>query len=365
MCGPYFVRPSFDIIAVLVAMKMPLHAAISPIRKLAATLGAWPAASCVGAAALVAPLVGALLTALLAALLAVPARPQTPAATTPAAAAGAAGIEAPAVAPAPHVAPAGARPGETAAPMIGSDCAGGVGISGTAASVIDGRTFLFTDGREMRLAAIETPPLASPDTAREDAGIAAKAALEALVLHRPVVVRPAGAAPDRYGRLIVYAIAAAPETFVQREMLAQGYALQSPAAAAPGCRSLLRAAERSARAAKLGLWGNPYYEVKQADNPADVLAGRGRFAVVAGLVASVRESGGIVYVNFGRRWSEDFTVTILKRNERLFAGAGLAPSKLAGRRIEVRGWIEERGGPAIEAARPEQIELVETARKAK
>jgi endonuclease YncB( thermonuclease family) len=347
MCEQCPVRPSFDIIPVLLAMKMPSHAATSPIRNLAATLGAWPAASCVGAAALVAP------------LLAVPARPQTPAV------AAAAGIEAPAVAPAPHVALAGARPGETVAPMIGSDCAGGVGISGTAASVIDGRTFLFADGREMRLAAIETPPLASPDTAREDAGIAAKAALEALVLHRPVVVRPAGTASDRYGRLIVYAIAAAPETFVQREMLAQGYALLSPGVAAPGCRSLLRAAERSARAAKLGLWGDPYYEVKQADNPADVLAERGRFAVVAGLVASVRESGGIVYVNFGRRWSEDFTVTILKRNERLFAGAGLAPSKLAGRRIEVRGWIEERGGPAIEAARPEQIELVETARNAK
>ena len=29
------------------------------------------------------------------------------------------------------------------------------------------------------------------------------------------------------------------------------------------------------------------------------------------------------------------------------------------------GWIEERGGPAIESARPEQIELVETARQAR
>lgn len=234
-------------------------------------------ASCVGAAALAAMLV------------AVPARPETPAATAPTVAAGI------------------ARPAAVPAPRIGSDCAGEIGISGTAASVIDGRTFLFGDGREMRLAAIETPPLASPDTAREDAGIAAKAALEALLLHRPVVVRPAGTASDRYGRLIVYAFAAAPETFVQREMLAQGYALLSPAAAEPRCRSLLRVAERSARTAKPGLWGDPYYEVKQADNPADVLAERGRFAVVAGLVASVRESGGIVYMNFGRRWSEDFT----------------------------------------------------------
>jgi len=79
---------------------------------------------------------------------------------------------------------------------------------------------------------------------------------------------------------------------------------------------------------------------------------------VEGRVASVRESGGIVYLNFGRHWSEDFTVTILKRNERVFAGAGLTPKALTGRHVEVRGWIEERGGPAIEAVRPEQIEVV-------
>jgi hypothetical protein len=49
----------------------------------------------------------------------------------------------------------------------------------------------------------------------------------------------------------------------------------------------------------------------------------------------------------------------LKRNERIFAAAGREPKKLEGRRIRVRGWIEERGGPWIEASRPEQIEIVE------
>ena len=96
-----------------------------------------------------------------------------------------------------------------------------------------------------------------------------------------------------------------------------------------------------------------------ADNPADVQAKRGRFALVEGKVVSVRESGATIYVNFGRRWTEDFTVTILKRNERSFAAAGVEPKRLSGRRVRVRGWIEERGGPWIEATRPEQIELID------
>ena len=99
--------------------------------------------------------------------------------------------------------------------------------------------------------------------------------------------------------------------------------------------------------------------MKQADHPSDVLAERGHFALVEGKVASVRPSGATIYVNFGRRWSEDFTVTILKRNERSFAAAGIDPNKLAGRRVRVRGWIEQRGGPWIEAARPEQIEVAD------
>jgi hypothetical protein len=96
-----------------------------------------------------------------------------------------------------------------------------------------------------------------------------------------------------------------------------------------------------------------------ADSPADVLAEKGHFALVEGNVMSVRERGATIYVNFGRRWTEDFTVTISKRNERSFAAAGLEPKKLAGRRVRVRGWIEERGGPWIEAARPEQIEFAD------
>ena len=93
--------------------------------------------------------------------------------------------------------------------------------------------------------------------------------------------------------------------------------------------------------------------------PTDVLAELGHFALVEGKVVSVRESGATIYVNFGRRWSTDFTVTILKRNARNFTAAGIEPKTLAGRRVRVRGWIEERGGPWIEAVRPEQIELTD------
>src|SRR5258707_390670 len=135
----------------------------------------------------------------------------------------------------------------------------------------------------------------------------------------------------------------------------------SAVVARPGevvCMAELRAAERAARMAKLGLWADPRYFYKPAENPGEIAAERGRFTLVEGKVVSVRESGGTIYVNFGRRWSQDFTVTISKRHERIFAAAGLEPQKLSGRRVVVRGWVEERGGPWIEPPTPDQIEIV-------
>jgi hypothetical protein len=64
-------------------------------------------------------------------------------------------------------------------------------------------------------------------------------------------------------------------------------------------------------------------------------------------------------VNFGRWWTRDLSVVILRRNRRSFAAAGIEPQRLQGRRIRVRGFIEERRGPVIEADPPEQIEFAD------
>ncbi len=127
----------------------------------------------------------------------------------------------------------------------------------------------------------------------------------------------------------------------------------------PDCRADLLAQERKARAAKLGLWSDPVYDIRQADDPAMIGSARGEFALVEGRVLSVRESGGTIYVNFGRRWSEDFTATIPKRLESHFTAASLAPQSLSGRLVRIRGIVEARGGPWIEVVRPEQIEFAE------
>ena len=87
---------------------------------------------------------------------------------------------------------------------VAPGCGGDAVSRGEAARVVDGRSFVAADGREVRLAGIETllPVPGDEDEARVAAALAARTALEKLVLHREVVVRSIGA--DRYGRLIGY-----------------------------------------------------------------------------------------------------------------------------------------------------------------
>jgi endonuclease YncB( thermonuclease family) len=258
-------------------------------------------------------------------------------------------------------------PGTQAAAADAPACGGEVIATAAVVRVIDGRTFVLDDGREVRLAGIDVAALPDADGPQsgETVGSRAKAALESVLGGGPVTLKRLGATSDRYGRVLAQAFVAGDkgERWVQAEMVGAGYARVSPRIGDRVCAATLIARERAARDAKLGLWAEPYYVMQKAEDHAAVATQRGRFTLVEGRVLSVRESGGTIYVNFGRRWSEDFTVTIAKRNVRLFTAAGLEPKKLQGRLVRIRGWIEERGGPWIDASRPEQIEVVEAKAK--
>jgi endonuclease YncB( thermonuclease family) len=234
------------------------------------------------------------------------------------------------------------------APAIAGGCAFEPQGEGRVDAVVDDTSFRLSDGREVRLAGIES---ASSDKAT------GASALAAIVAGRDVVLRGEDDAPDRYGRQTALVFVAGSETSVQGQLLAQGEALVSAAIADKECASTLTAAEALARQAKRGAWADPA-AIKNAESPGDILAGIGRFALVEGKVLSVRQAGATTYLNFGRSWTRDFAVTISRRLLPSFEAAGIVLKSLENRRIRVRGWVEARAGPRIELLRVGQIELL-------
>jgi endonuclease YncB( thermonuclease family) len=216
---------------------------------------------------------------------------------------------------------------------------------GRVSAVIDARTFRMEDGREVRLAGIETAAMTN-----------GAAALGALVAGRNVTLSGDTDAPDRYGRQPAYVFVDRAEASVQNRLLAQGDALVSGNVTAKACAAELSGAEAAARRTRRGIWADSA-AIKNAESPGDILARIGQFTVVEGKVLSVRQAGATTYINFGRRWTRDFAVTISRRVLPAFEAAGFSLKSLENKRIRVRGWIEARGGPRIEALQVGQIEM--------
>ena len=225
-------------------------------------------------------------------------------------------------------------------------CKGVAMGAGTVAAVRDGRTILLADGREVRLAGIE-------------AGDDARAALQSLLGERNLRLEQLGPERDRYGRLVALVYTEDREPSVQQTMLEQGRARVSPRVGDRACADALLRAERAARTARRGLWGDPNFAPLRSQDAVRIAAARGEFTLVEGKVLSVRESGATIYLNFGRRWTRDFTVTIPKRLRREFTAAGIDPKQLEGRAVRIRGWVEQRSGPLVDVVVPEQIELTQ------
>jgi endonuclease YncB( thermonuclease family) len=234
--------------------------------------------------------------------------------------------------------------------------------TGTVASVIDGETLQLRDGRTVRLigAKAPRPPLNwrgdDPWPLVDDA----KVELEALALGKPVELGFGGRRSDRHGHLLaqVFVVAGGERLWLQQGMVGRGLARVYSFADNRACVAELLAAESEARAKRRGVWRTSAYRIV----PALDLERLGRlihtYQLVEGRVVAVGEGRIRIFLNFAQDWRRDFTLSVARKDLKVFAAAGLDLRALAGKRVRVRGTLVWRNGPTIEATHPEQIEFL-------
>ncbi|WP_271168736.1 thermonuclease family protein [Hansschlegelia plantiphila] len=224
---------------------------------------------------------------------------------------------------------------------------------------IDGDTVLLDDGREVRLAGVSAPktPLGrKPEEWPLDA--ASREALESAAGGQVLELRLASRPTDRYGRLVGFLapIEGPDHAGMAVALLAQGWLRTT--GEERDCGATLREAEGQAIARRLGLWSEPYYEVRNAEDGASLSSAAGRFVVAEGRVASVRQAAGRFYVNFGARWRDALSATLSEAALRRLGGLDALNVK-AGARLRVRGVVELRRGPTITVTEPGQIDRID------
>jgi len=188
-----------------------------------------------------------------------------------------------------------------------------------------------------------------PDSLRwPDAPEAASAAQAWLEDRRGarVTVIPRGQ-PDRWDRLRADLLIPEDEGDLAARLIEAGLAFADANEAEGLCRPTLRLVEDAARARGLGLWAAALPAAQ--DGPA-LRAKAGHFVVVEGRVRHVGERGARTYLDFAARGRDGLTVTVSKRTWRMMRARGLSAASLEGRRVRVRGLLEVRRSPTLEAA---------------
>ena len=126
--------------------------------------------------------------------------------------------------------------------------------------VVDGDTLVIDRGNgeeRLRYIGIDAPESVRPETPVEFMGVEAAVANATLVEGRELVLERDVSDTDRFGRLLRYAWLRDGDAWrlVNLELVAQGYAQAVSFPPDVRRQDLLRAAERDAREAGLGLWG--------------------------------------------------------------------------------------------------------------
>jgi micrococcal nuclease len=216
------------------------------------------------------------------------------------------------------------------------------------ARVLDGTRLELADGRRVRLAGLRVPD-------GEGHGEAARALLAELATGQAARLLPVASAHDRWGDLVAHLVRG-DGLWLQGALLEAGRAQVQTRPGEVARVAELRAAERRARQTGRGLWADP----AAAPRPADDAHGDiGSFRIVHGRVLRLSDTRTFVYLNFGADWRSDFTLRLDKAAAAALAAAlGEPLERLAGRRVEARGFLVEAGGPLIDVSHPEQIEVL-------
>ena len=225
--------------------------------------------------------------------------------------------------------------------------------------VVDGDTVRLKDGdADIRLIGLQAPKLSLGRKGFKDWPLAdeSRAALSALVMDREVTVRLGTSSRDRNGRILAHLVRD-DGLWVQGEMLRQGWARLYTFPDNRRLAAEMRAMETEARAERRGIWSHSFFAIRRAEDTA-LFGDRDTYQIVVGSVVDAARTKDRLYLNFGADFRNDFTVSVAKANWPAFDEEAMDLTALEGAKIEVRGWITLRGGPAIEANHPDQIEIL-------
>ncbi len=224
--------------------------------------------------------------------------------------------------------------------------------------VVNPYTLLLRDGTIARLSGIDIPHAVGDDIGTW--AVTARDILKDMLVGQRVVVYQTAdkyeGRVNRMGHALAHLERVDNKSWAQGTLLALGLARVKTSQRNADMAAQMLALEGKARVDKIGIWGDEGYGIL---TPDDAEAHIGEFVIVRGKIDSVALKKNRIFMNFGKNWRNDFTVTIPPEAKRGFSRQQLDPLGWGGRVVQVRGVLESINGPSMEIDHPQAIEFVE------
>ncbi|MEG3641536.1 thermonuclease family protein [Magnetococcus sp. PR-3] len=223
-------------------------------------------------------------------------------------------------------------------------------------AVVDGDTFTIFDVGRIRIMGIDTPEMESERNPAEPYALEAKKRAQYLLMNRghsvKLTLEKKGRKRDVYKRPLCY-VELPDGQDLGEVLLEEGLAIVYASGDLSRFKRYMKV-ERRARKAGVGAWEQGHWLIDHKEARGHV----GAYRIVRGQIQKVIKKGKWIYLNFGKNWREDFTISISHRDWQAYFRKTLGSFKdLKNQKVEVRGRIGWRNGPLIRAHHISQLQL--------
>lgn len=227
----------------------------------------------------------------------------------------------------------------------------------TVIEVINPLVLKLDDGRYIHLAGLDYPDLDYHNPG--SLSVTALRILGDFLKNKKVYIyqtpSPKIGRKNRLNHNIAHIVQVESNTWVQGMLLSLGVARTRSTQNNPEMTKQMLRLEDKARKNKNGMWEIPNYSVLTPEGAKKHI---GSYQIVEGTIQSAAMHKNRLYLNFGKNWRDDFTVSISAFDLKKFTRQKIYPKDWNGKHVRVRGWIESYNGPYMKIDHPERFEAL-------
>ena len=225
----------------------------------------------------------------------------------------------------------------------------------TVKRIIDPQTIQLSNGKIVSLVGIRFPDFNGQQIG--DLALTAQKVLKDMLEQEKVILhltpKKNWGRTNRMGHTLAHLERERDGAWVQGALLRLGLAQVMTGQRNPELAEQMYALEETARKEKLGIWEQTTI-INAEDTPSHINS----YQIIEGRVESVANKNNRIYINFGKDWRTDFTISIKSEDKRHFSKRSVSPLSWGGKNLRVRGWIGEYNGPYVNINHPEAVQIL-------